>query len=37
MGGDRLARPFRDDQSAVWLNRGFAAVLAGVAVWMLLV
>lgn len=35
--GDRLARAFRDDQSAVWLNRGFAAVLAGVAVWMLLV
>ncbi len=35
--GDRLARAFRDDQSAVWLNRGFAAVLPGVAVWMLLV
>ena len=34
--GDRLARAFRDDRSAVRLNRGFAAVLAGVAVWMLL-
>ncbi|MFA8384522.1 MAG: LysE family translocator [Pelagibaca sp.] len=34
--GDTLARAFRDDQRAVWLNRGFAAVLAGVAVWMLL-
>lgn len=32
--GDRLARAFRDDRNAVWLNRGFAAVLAGVAVWM---
>lgn len=35
--GDTLARAFRADQRAVWLNRGFAAVLAGVAVWMLLV
>ena len=34
--GDRLARAFCDDRSAIVLNRGFAAVLAEVAVWMLL-
>lgn len=34
--GDRLARAFREDQSAVWLNRSFAAILVGVATWMLL-
>lgn len=34
--GDRLARAFREDRSAIWLNRGFAAVLAGVAIWILL-
>lgn len=34
--GDRLARAFRNDTSAVRLNRGFAALLVGVAAWMLL-
>ena len=34
--GDGLARAFRNDTSAVRLNRGFAALLVGVAAWMLL-
>ncbi|RKF16633.1 LysE family translocator [Roseovarius spongiae] len=32
--GDRLARQFREEQSAKWINRVFGAVLAAVAVWM---
>ena len=35
--GDRLALAFRNEQSALWLNRGFALMLIGVAAWMLLV
>ena len=34
--GDRLALAFRNEQSALWLNRGFALILIGVAAWMLL-
>lgn len=32
--GDRLARQFREEQSAKWINRVFGVVLAAVAVWM---
>ena len=32
--GDRLAKQFREEQSARWINRTFGAVLAAVAVWM---
>lgn len=35
MAGGVLGRVFRHDASARWLNRGFAVVLAGVALWML--
>ncbi|MCR9158957.1 MAG: LysE family translocator [Rhodobacteraceae bacterium] len=34
--GDRLAGAFRQERYAAWLNRGFATVLAGVAMWMLM-
>jgi threonine/homoserine/homoserine lactone efflux protein len=34
--GDSFARAFRRKTSAAWLNRGFAAVLIGVAAWMLM-
>ncbi|MGB3408478.1 MAG: LysE family translocator [Jannaschia sp.] len=34
--GDRLGAIFRDGARAVWLNRGFATVLAGVGVWILI-
>lgn len=32
--GDRLAKQFREDRSALWINRTFGLVLAGVALWM---
>lgn len=32
--GDRLAKQFREEKSAKWINRIFGTVLAAVAVWM---
>lgn len=37
MVGDVLARWFRDEKHAVWLNRSFGLLLAGVALWMLII
>ncbi len=34
--GDRLARQFRSDTGAKWLNLGFGGLLGAVAVWMLM-
>ncbi|ABD52934.1 LysE family translocator [Jannaschia sp. CCS1] len=34
IAGDRIATRFRDERGARLMNRGFAAVLAAVAVWM---